>query len=68
MQIHYLKESVSAIKSDIISNRDEIIKRKSTNQHTVKPLYKHMLIFYFGDIEIMTKIVGIANLYRFNTK
>lgn len=52
------EESVSAIKSDIISNRDEIIKKTS------QPIYRQASLqthadFLLQDIEIMTKIVGM---------
>lgn len=52
------EESVSAIKSDIISNRDEIIKKTSQPTYLQASLQKHA-DFLLHDIEIMTKIVGM---------
>ena len=52
------EESVSAIKSDIISNRDEIIKKISQPTYRQASLQKHA-DFLLQDIEIMTKIVGM---------
>jgi hypothetical protein len=52
------EESVSAIKSDIISNRDEIIKKINQPTYLQSSLQKHA-DFLLHDIEIMTKIVGI---------
>lgn len=52
------EESVSAIKSDIISNRDEIIKKTNQPIYLQASLQKHA-DFLFHDIEIMTKIVGM---------
>lgn len=52
------EESISAIKSDIISNRDEIIKKISQPTYLQASLQKHA-DFLLHDIEIMTKIVGM---------
>ena len=52
------EESVSAIKSDIISNRDEIIKKISRPTYLQASLQKHA-DFLLQDIEIITKIVGM---------
>ena len=52
------EESVSAIKSDIISNRDEIIKKISQPTYRQASLQTHA-DFLLQDIEIMTKIVGM---------
>lgn len=52
------EESVSAIKSDIISNRDEIIKKTNQPIYLQASLQKHA-DFLLHDIEIMTKIVGM---------
>lgn len=52
------EESVSAIKSDIISNRDEIIKKINQPTYLQSSLQKHA-DFLLHDMEIMTKIVGI---------
>ncbi|MDA5553002.1 hypothetical protein [Streptococcus thermophilus] len=52
------EESVSAIKSDIISNRDEIIKKISQPTYCQASL-QTQADFLLQDIEIMTKIVGM---------
>lgn len=52
------EESVSAIKSDIISNKDEIIKKISRPTYLQASLQKHA-DFLLQDIEIITKIVGM---------
>lgn len=53
-----MEESVSAIKADLISNKEEIIKRTSQFNYSNKSLKQHAN-FILNDTEIMTKIVGM---------
>lgn len=54
----YMEDSVSAIKADLISNKEEIIKRTKQVDYLYDSLKRHA-DFILNDTEIMTKIVGI---------
>lgn len=54
----YMEDSVSAIKADLISNKEEIIKRTKQVDYLYDSLKRHA-DFIFNDTEIMTKIVGM---------
>lgn len=53
-----MEESVSAIKADLISNKEEIIKRTSQFNYSNNSI-KHHANFILNDTEIMTKIIGM---------
>lgn len=53
-----MEESVSAIKADLVSNKEEIIKKTSQFNYSNKSLKQHAN-FILNDTEIMTKIVGM---------
>lgn len=54
----YMEDSVSAIKADLISNKEEIIKRTKQVDYLYDSLKRHA-DFILNDTEIMTKIVGM---------
>jgi hypothetical protein len=54
----YMVDSVSAIKADLISNKEEIIKRTKQVDYLYDSLKRHA-DFILNDTEIMTKIVGM---------
>lgn len=54
----YMEYSVSAIKADLISNKEEIIKRTKQVDYLYDSLKRHA-DFILNDTEIMTKIVGM---------
>lgn len=54
----YMEDSVSAIKADLISNKEEIIKRTKQLDYLYDSLKRHA-DFILNDTEIMTKIVGM---------
>lgn len=54
----YMEDSVSAIKADLISNKEEIIKRTKQVDYLYGSLKRHA-DFILNDTEIMTKIVGM---------
>lgn len=54
----YMEDSVSAIKADLISNKEEIIKRTKQVDYLYDSLKRHA-DFILNDIEIITKIVGM---------
>lgn len=54
----YMEDSVSAIKADLISNKEEIIKRTKQVDYLYDSLKRHA-DFILKDTEIMTKIVGM---------
>lgn len=54
----YMEDSVSAIKADLISNKEEIIKRTKQVDFLYDSLKRHA-DFILNDTEIMTKIVGM---------
>lgn len=53
-----MEESVSAIKADLISNKEEIIKRTSQFNYSNNSIKQHAN-FILNDTEIMTKIIGM---------
>ena len=53
-----MEDSVSAIKADLISNKEEIIKRTKQVDYLYDSLKRHA-DFILNDTEIMTKIVGM---------
>lgn len=53
-----MEESVSAIKADLISNKEEIIKRISQFNYSNNSIKQHAN-FILNDTEIMTKIIGM---------
>lgn len=54
----YMEDSISAIKADLISNKEEIIKRTKQVDYLYDSLKRHA-DFILNDTEIMTKIVGM---------
>lgn len=54
----YMEDSVSAIKADLISNKEEIIKRTKQVDYLYDSLKRHA-DFILNDTEIITKIVGM---------
>ena len=54
----YMEDSVSAIKADLISNKEEIIKRTKQVDYLYDSLKRHA-DFILNDTEIMTKIVDM---------
>lgn len=54
----YMEDSVSAIKADLISNKEEIIKRTKQLDYLYDSLKRHA-DFILNDTEIITKIVGM---------
>lgn len=54
----YMEDSVSAIKADLTSNKEEIIKRTKQVDYLYDSLKRHA-DFILNDIEIITKIVGM---------
>ena len=54
----YMEDSVSAIKADLISNKEEIIKRTKQVDYLYDSLKRHA-DFILNDTDIMTKIVGM---------
>ena len=54
----YMENSVSAIKADLISNKEEIIKKTNQVDYLYDSLKRHS-DFILNDTEIMTKIVGM---------
>lgn len=53
-----MEESVSAIKADLISNKEEIIKRTRQFNYSNNSIKQHAN-FILNDTEIMTKIIGM---------
>ena len=53
-----MEESVIAIKADLISNKEEIIKRTSQFNYSNNSIKQHAN-FILNDTEIMTKIIGM---------